>query len=150
MKFIFAIIFTILSFFCLGQDYDKLDSNIVAGKMNSSSKLIFINSKTCECAKDIAKNDLKKDLFYLFIIGGITPLTYTTDSIFERKYNVKYFDYGCIAARLICIEKYNWEIFDFLEKNYSKTWKKDVRSDVIGLKKWKSKKKKNATKFSNQ
>ena len=117
-----------------------LDSIMIQSKSPSYSRLGFIHD--CENAKLIAEKDIKNKTIYLLIQGGIAPVVYSNDSIFEKKYNISYYDYGCVAAKEDCILNYNMKIFDYLNNKYGKNWYKEVRKDIAGLREWKKRKKK--------
>lgn len=131
---IFLVSFALKSF---GQDQNEslADSIIINSDMTSYSKLIFINN--CNHAEKIAEIDLKKGHVYILLSGGIAPKVYSNDSIFEKKYNIQFYDYGCVAAQKECIVHYNRIVFNSLKKQYGKKWEKEIRKDAIGLKKWK-------------
>lgn len=84
---------------------------------------------------DLAQSDINAGRPRLLLSGGITPIIYTTDEEFEKKYQVKYFDFGCIAIPDECILAYNSEIFQHLDTTFGKEWRKEIRKDVIGLRK---------------
>jgi hypothetical protein len=127
----------LLSFnsFCQNDQATNSDSIIIHSEMPTYSKLIFISD--CNNAAKIAEIDIKNRQIYLLLAGGISPKEYATDSIFKNKYNIQFYDYGCVAAQKECIIYYNSIVFNSLKKQYGKTWKKEIRKDVIGLKEWK-------------
>jgi len=135
-----AIIIGLISLLCFGQKYDteKLDSIFIHSEMPSESKLMFLEN--CENAKIIAEQDIKNQEIIILIVGGIAPTIYTTDNDFEKKYQITYTDYGDLAAKDECMLNYNFKIFDYLKEKYGKSWKREIRKDVYGLKEWKKKK----------
>jgi hypothetical protein len=70
----------------------------------------------------------------LLLSGGIAPVYSPKEDKFEQKYMVKYHDFGDVAPDIKCITTYNKVIFQFLDKKFGKSWRKDARNDVIGLK----------------
>ena len=96
-------------------------------------KMTFIEK--CEDVENLFKADLKKQTLFLLLQGGIAPVVITTDKAFENKYQVYYYDFGCIAPNSECVKMYNKLVFNHLTKMYGNKWKKEVRKDVIGLKK---------------
>ncbi len=131
---IFFVSFILKSFGQV-QNENLADSIVIKSEMNSYSKLIFISN--CNHAAKIAEIDLKKGQSYIFLSGGIAPKVYSNDSIFEKKYNIQFYDFGCVAAQKECIIHYNSIVFNSLKKQYGKKWQKEIRKDVIGLKEWK-------------
>ena len=61
----------------------------------------------------------------------------TADKTFENKYQIYYYDFGCTGPNSDCVRKYNEFVFNHLTELYGNKWKKEIRNDVIGLKKWK-------------
>ena len=61
----------------------------------------------------------------------------STDPQFEDKYKTYYYEYGCTGPDQSLVESYNKIIFDYLTDQYGEKWIKEVRDDVVGLKKWK-------------
>lgn len=105
---------------------------------SGAKKLIF--EREISRVQELAKNDIEKGIPFLLIQNGIEPAVYTTDSVFENRFKVRYYEYGCTGPRTELINAYNNEIFIFLDKEFGKEWRKSIRKDVIGFKNWKRKK----------
>jgi len=69
----------------------------------------------------------------LLLIGGEAPIIYSSQRKFERKYKVRYYDFGCLAPYKQCVISYNETIFDYLNKKYGVKWRIEIRNDVIGF-----------------
>ena len=121
-------------------EQDILDSIHAYSQTESTFKLQLI--KNCKFAQVVAQYDIKNDDPKLLIVGGISPIVYTDDTIFERKYKISYYDYGCISPASKCVYSYNAVMYEYLTDKYGKMWRKEIRKDVYGLKKWKREKKK--------
>lgn len=82
--------------------------------------------------KKKAFKDIKNGPPLLLLQGGIAPMIYTTDDEFEKKFRIKYYDFGCVAPENIdYLIEYNNTIIDFLSEKYGRRWKKTVRKDII-------------------
>ena len=90
-------------------------------------------------AKNLAQQDIDKGIPFLIIKSGIAPVAYTSDSIFENKFRVYYYEQGCTGPDNELMKAYNIEIFKFLDEEFGKKWRKSIRKDVIEFKKWKRK-----------
>ena len=90
-------------------------------------------------AKNLARQDIDKGTPFLLLQSGIAPVVYTTDSIFENKFRVYYYEQGCTGPDNELMKAYNIEIFKYLDEQFGKKWRKSIRKDVIGFKKWKRK-----------
>lgn len=114
--------------------YGELDTIIKIENENIKDlNIAFISD--CEIDAEIAKLDLKNKSPKLLIYGGIAPTEVYGQEKFEEKYGVEYFSYGCIAPAYECVLEYNQVIFDFLTGKYGKKWRREVRKDVVGIKK---------------
>lgn len=141
-KLKFTLIFFCISLAIIGQDiHNQLDSVILLSGAESRTKMNFLSEDACEKAGELAKEDIKNKKINLFLVGGIAPVVYTTDKEFEEKYKIVYVDYGCISPKLNCLINYNETVFNYLNQEYGKKWRKEIRKDVIGLKNWKRNKK---------
>ena len=89
----------------------------------------------CNSINFIVNEDIKNQRVFIFLNGGASPIRFSTDDSFEKKYNIYFFEQGCINS--LCAESYNMIIFDYLKKTYGKKWMKEIRDDAVGLKKWK-------------
>ena len=118
-----------------GFGYQETDTTINISQSISDFDLLIITE--CQINKDIAQRDINKNKQRLLLSGGIVPVIYSDQDKFEKKYGVKYFDYGCVAPSYECIEQYNKEIFKYLDNKFGKSWRNEVRKDVIGFKRWK-------------
>lgn len=115
-----------------GFGYNKIDTLITITDSNKSLDLLLFAD--CEINKVTAQSDIKENKPRLLIIGGIVPTIYPDQHLFESKYGVKYDDYGDTPPPQECVEQYNREIFEYLDKKFGKSWRKEVRKDVVGLK----------------
>jgi hypothetical protein len=89
----------------------------------------------CNSINPIVEEDIKNEYVFIFLNGGASPIRFSTDESFEKKYNIYFYEQGCINS--LCAESYNMIIFDYLKKAYGKKWTKEIRDDAVGFKKWK-------------
>ena len=125
----FLLILSVLSF---GQARELTDED-----HNSSGAIKLIFETEISRAQELAKQDIEKGIPFLLIQSGIAPVVYTSDSIFENQFKAYYFEQGCTGPNNELMKAYNIEIFKFLDKEYGKKWRKSIRKDAIGFKKWK-------------
>ncbi|MBN2637571.1 MAG: carboxypeptidase regulatory-like domain-containing protein, partial [Bacteroidales bacterium] len=119
----------------IGFGYQPLDTIIkLENKSIDNLKLLIISD--CGINKEIAERDIREHRPRLLLVGGIAPVIYRDENKFEKEYKVKYYDFGCNAPANECIIQYNEQIFKYLDKKYGKSWRKKVRQDVVGLKKY--------------
>lgn len=128
-------LFFIQTLFIFGQsriltsdDYNK----------SGAIKLTFVTTTTE--AIESAKYDIEKGTSFIFLKSGIAPVVYPTDSVFENKFKVYYYEQGCVGPDNELMEEYNYVIFNFLADRYGKKWEREIRKDAIGLRQWKRKK----------
>ncbi|WP_299991871.1 carboxypeptidase-like regulatory domain-containing protein [uncultured Pontibacter sp.] len=88
----------------------------------------------CRYDRTAAKGDIASGKPKLLLVGSIAPVVYKNQHVFERKYKVEYFDFGCTPPAYECIKEYNKAIFSYLDKKYGDKWRKEVRPDVMFLK----------------
>jgi hypothetical protein len=85
----------------------------------------------CDFNKEKANSDINNNEIKLLLFGSIAPIANSTfDNKIERKYNFKYYDFGCSPPAFDCIKEYNLTIFKYLDNTYGKGWRNDVRQDV--------------------
>ena len=108
-------------------------------KFRNIGNLIFIEDFDCKKAVEFAESDIKNGQPILLLASGIAPVRISTDLDFEKKFHITFYDYGCTQPSEICVEKYNWKIFDYLTEKFGKNWQKEIRYDVVGFEKWKKK-----------
>ena len=108
-------------------------------KFRNIGNLIFIKDVDCNKAVEFAESDIRNGQPILLLASGIAHVNILTDVDFEKNFNVSFYDYGCIQPSEICMEKYNWKIFDYLKEKYGRKWQKEIRDDVVGFKKWNKK-----------
>ncbi|WP_343524922.1 hypothetical protein [Pedobacter sp.] len=80
-----------------------------------------------------ANADIRKGQLKFLIHGGIASIHVKGQEIFERKYGLEYYDFGCIAPSDINIADYNKVIAAFMDRKYGKGWRKEVRKDIQGI-----------------
>lgn len=91
-------------------------------------------------AEEQLKYDIKNQQVKLYILGGIVAHTYPGDDAFEQKYNISYYDFGCLApTNMDFYSDYNILVLKYLTTKYARDWEKDVRKDIMGWNKWEHK-----------
>ena len=135
VKVAMLLILTLVMNKGFAQSNSILDSVIMASAQASESKLIFLTD--FEKAKDLARLDITKDKLKLFVVGGIASVVLVNDKDFESIYNIEYYDYGCIGPDEKTLQAYNNTVFTYLIKTFGKSWLKEIRPDVVGLKEYK-------------
>jgi len=136
------LLLVLFPFVCFGQEKKQEAIDSIFTYADSPSEFRLKMLENCENAFIIADQDIAKNKINLLIVGGIAPAVYPSDQTFEEKYQVTYYDYGDLAAKGECMFNYNSKVFDYLTEKYGKTWRKEVRKDVYGLKEWKKRKRK--------
>ena len=123
----------LLSFSGLG--YDNADTTIILNHDIRDFKfIVFTNCNgNHQVNKEKALHDIRIGKPKLLLVGSIAPIVYKSDKAFSRKYNVYFYDYGCIPDRRECMLQYNTTIFEYLDAKFGKAWRKEVRKDIIGL-----------------
>ncbi|GAB2705045.1 hypothetical protein GCM10027037_33410 [Mucilaginibacter koreensis] len=110
----------------------KLDSTFI---INGHSIIPFIiELNACDIDASQAVVDIQHSNVKLLLAGGIAPVYYHGQETFEMKYKLKYYEYGCTPPDQTCMLAYNKVIFKYLDQQYGKRWRKEVRKDVIGYK----------------
>lgn len=111
--------------------YGKVNIEIETQSDNQMQKTFEVVAN-CDFDSETAKSEWKNKSGKLYLIGSITPIANSkNDKKFEKKYNLKYFDFGCMPAPLECIIEYNKEIIKLMEMEYGEEWKKEIRKDVV-------------------
>ena len=84
------------------------------------------------------ESDIKKDSFTIYTLGGLKPYNYEVALAFQKKFHVKYHDFGCLAPTTFDFyEKYNILVFNHLKEKWGREWEKDIKDNAIGFSKWK-------------
>ena len=99
-----------------------------------SENILIVNVSTCSFGYVRAQKDLKAGKPLLLLSGGIAPVSSPKEDNFEKRYTVKYHDFGDSPQSIKCSLAYNNVMFAFLDKKFGKSWRRDARADVIGLK----------------
>ena len=95
-------------------------------------KKVFEIKANCDFDNGNAKIEWNNKTAKLYLIGSIAPRANSkADKKFEKKYNIRYYDFGCTPAPTECIIEYNKEILKLLEAEYGKEWKSEIRTDVV-------------------
>ena len=117
-------------------DFQTLDTIVTIGEKSQRMELnIQLN---CNYSAETAKDDIARNQTKILLSGGVAPTVYPNQKEFEIKFNLTYFELGCLYEPHTCLEEYNQEVFRYLDEKYGKEWRDLVRQDVIGLAKSKS------------
>ena len=114
--------------------YAKMDTTITIDDGDLIDFKWFVSADCQRYSRESALKQIKSKTATLLLQGGIAPVIYSSDQIFSDKYNIRFYDLGCVAYDPSeCLIAYNETIFDYLDQKYSKAWRKEIRKDVIGL-----------------
>jgi len=82
-----------------------------------------------------AQRDIENNNMLVLLPGGLIQLTTTaSDSLFEQKYHVRFLSQGCARRPDEDEQAYNHEVFNYLDQQYGRRWRREIRQDAIGLK----------------
>lgn len=82
----------------------------------------------------VAQQDIADGKPKLLLQGGIAPVRRAGDAAVEKQFNVLYHDFGCVRpADDRCLKAYSQVVFAYLDKKYGKSWRTQVRKDVLHL-----------------
>jgi hypothetical protein len=91
-------------------------------------------------AQEKFKTDLKNNTVSLYVLSGIVSKATPADEGFQKKFGVKYHDFGCVVPMdADFYEEYNKLVFTHLKKRFAKKWEKDIRKDAMGFDEWNTK-----------
>jgi hypothetical protein len=122
--------YSILDTFLLLTTHRSSDSIRVSGP-NLNGRIVRLRY-----TKSAALSDIKAETIFLLLPGGFVGTKINAiDTLFENKYNLKYISRGYTRLPNDNETEYNTTIFSYLDKKYGKAWRKEVRQDIIGLKK---------------
>ncbi len=117
----------IIEISAFGYGRQKFDVETKSGINN----LTFELKAVCEYNAEQAETDWKNGKAKLLLFGSIAPIGNTSsDSRFEKKFGIEYYDFGCEPPISECIKMYNQRIFELMDKKYGMKWRKKVRKDV--------------------
>lgn len=119
-------ILAVLLFFCIQTQAQEKQSSATTTKIKVKGQetKIEVNSKTQT----------------IYIIGGIASTITKEDLDFAKKYNIQYYDFGCLPP--VNFQEYeakNTIVFEILNKEYGIQWQKEMKSSAMGFDKWRKK-----------
>lgn len=81
-------------------------------------------------AKDSINNTL-----HIFSMSGPDPVAFSKkDSLFEKKYCVKYVLFGCESDYdFEDMYEYNIKVERYLDRRFGKKWRLELRDDAVGI-----------------
>ena len=98
----------------------------------------FIVSAQEKTPQEKFNKDRESNNITLYILGGIAAKANTvSDKVFQKKYGVTYYDFGCLApVNISFYEDYNLLVLKHLAEKMDNEWKKEIRKDILGWNKW--------------
>jgi hypothetical protein len=109
--------------------------NIQIGGLVFKEDEIVVIRLTADCAYSASKDIREGKIKLLMIFTGFSPPLTKKDKAFEKKYHLTYWGYGegCTGILTDCIDTYNWEIAQYLDKKYGNRWREEITQVVSGL-----------------
>lgn len=93
-------------------------------------------SEDCDKAKNCASEDMEKGFFILYTSAGMMPRSVKEVKKlvkYQKKYQIRYLNFGCVAPNYNSVKSYNNEVFDYLNLKYGKRWIKKLDKWVYGF-----------------
>jgi len=107
---------------------------VVEIRNKSIDDFTILATTDCEVNRAVAERDIRmRNIRLLLTTGFIPPAETPIDSNFEKRYKVEYYDYGYLSPAVECVIQYNRRIFEYLDSQYGREWRSQVRKDVRGL-----------------
>ena len=88
----------------------------------------------CFYSGEKAEVDWKNGNAQFLLNGSIAPIANTkADNRFEKKYNIEYYDFGCMITNYECIILYNKKMAELMDERFGQKWRKEARKGIIGI-----------------
>lgn len=114
--------------------YDNIDTTINVINKPVENLILTVIVKCKNYNLETAEKDIENNTPKLLLFGGFFPVYVPGQENFEKKYNVKYYDFvDAVEDSDECLEIYNKRIFKYLDEKYGDEWRKEVRKDVLFL-----------------
>lgn len=110
-----------------------LDGMAVKTVSFADTLIIFSIKTDCNDYYNVerAKKDIEKnDIYLLCHLGYATYKFSDADTVFEKKYSIKYYTFADEPIMSDCMWLYNKTIAEYLDKKFGEEWRKEVRWDV--------------------
>ena len=90
-------------------------------------------------AQEVIKIDLRTtETPIIYVLGGMASGITKEDVKFSEKYNIQYYNFGCLApTNMEKYEKLNILVFEQLNKEFGINWQKEIKLGTMGFEKWK-------------
>ena len=114
--------------------YNEVDTVITFLSGNIKNFRWPINSECMRYSRESGLKDIKVKKARILLQGGIAPVVNAADKSFSTKYNIEFYDLGCVTYdRKECLAAYNGVIFEYLDNTFGKNWRKEIRKDAFAL-----------------
>ncbi|MCX2477237.1 hypothetical protein OQZ33_23085 [Pedobacter sp. MC2016-05] len=130
LKILMIALFSLFSILSYGQ-LKPTDEQV---DRSGASKLVF--AETLSQAINLANADIIEGIRFLLLKSGISPVVLARDEKFQQDYKIFYYESGCAGPNEKIAIEYNRVMFKHLTQAYGKKWLKNVRKDVLGLKRY--------------
>ena len=130
LKILMIALFSLFSILSYGQS-KPTDEQV---DRSGASKLVSADSLSQ--AINLANADIIEGTRFLLLKSRISPVVLAGDEKFQQDYKIYYYESGCTGPNEKIAIEYNRVMFKHLTQAYGKKWLKNVRKDVLGLKRY--------------
>lgn len=130
LKILMIALFSLFSILSYGQ-LKPTDEQV---DRSGASKLVLADSLSQ--AINLANADIIEGIRFLLLKSGISPVVLAGDEKFQQDYKIYYYESCCAGPNEKIAIEYNRVMFKHLTEAYGKKWLKNVRKDVLGLKRY--------------
>lgn len=88
---------------------------------------------------EVYKTEVNSKTKTIYLMGGIASVITKKDIEFQKKYNIVFHDFGCVApTNYKEYEEKNALVFYYLNKNFGTAWQKEITKTALGFLEWKN------------
>lgn len=113
---------------------NNVDSNWITFIQRPSTLIIDTEYVWIGFGAKRAEYDINRNYIRILLPSGLNLHKLPGDEDFEKKYNVLFYN-QCQYVDKKSITEYNQVVFKHLDKAFGKQWRKEVRQDLVGLRK---------------
>ena len=84
-------------------------------------------------SRKLATANIKAGNVKFLLRGGIVSTYRKGQDVFEKKYRLRYYDFGCVMPSNLSIDDYNKIVAGYLDKKFGLSWRNEVRKDIVGI-----------------